>query len=200
MTNPKKKRFFARGKRSLVYTAFLSNKKVAIKVARKDIPVKRHISNEAKFLKILNKKKIGPKLLHSNKDSIIYEFVEGEKILDWIRKANKKDIKKTLKKIFEKCYIMDSLKIEKKEMHHPLKHILIKKNNVKMIDFERCRKTKKPKNVSQFCQFLISKKVSDILIKKGFKKIKKTTLIPLVKNYKKKFDKESFKNIINLLE
>ncbi len=200
MINIKKKKFLAKGKRSLVYTAFLGNKKVGIKVARKDISIKKHIENEAKFLKILNKKKIGPKLLHSKKDSIIYEFVEGERILDWMEKANKKNIKKIIKDIFEKCYILDSLKIEKKEMHHPIKHILIKKNNVKMIDFERCRKTNKPKNITQFCQFLISKKVSSILIKKGFKKIKKTTLIPIVKDYKKKFDKKNLKKIINLIK
>ncbi|MAG50830.1 hypothetical protein CL621_04300 [archaeon] len=200
MISIKKKKFLAKGKRSNVYTAFLGNKKVGIKVARKDISVKEHIANEAKFLKILNKKKIGPKLLHSKKDSIIYKFIEGERILDWMEKANKKNIKRILKDIFEKCYILDSLQIEKKEMHHPIKHILIEKNNAKMIDFERCRKTEKPKNTTQFCQFLISKKVSDILTKKGFKKIKKSTLISLVKDYKKDFNKKNIKKIINLLK
>jgi len=50
--------------------------------------------------------------------------------------------------------------VNKFEMHHPTKHILIKagkpsRKTVVMIDFERCRWTEKPKNVTQFVQFLL---------------------------------------------
>ena len=40
-------------------------------------------------------------------------------------------------------------------MHHPLKHIIIDKLGIPvMIDFERCHKTDKPKNVTQFVEFV----------------------------------------------
>ena len=43
-------------------------------------------------------------------------------------------------------------------MSHPIKHIIIdKKNKPILIDFDRTRYTIKPANVTQFCDFLISK-------------------------------------------
>ena len=81
---------------------------------------------------------------------------------------NKNNIKKILEKIFDQCFIMDKLGINKFEMHHPYKHILINKDKVTFLDFERCRFTEDPKNVSQLCDFIISKEIIDILAKKGF--------------------------------
>jgi len=48
-------------------------------------------------------------------------------------------------------FIMDKLKINKEEMSHPQKHIIIdKNNNLTLIDFERAHYTIKPSNVTQF--------------------------------------------------
>jgi len=189
--------FFAKGHRALVYTGFYKDRKVAVKVERKDSKAEKRINNEIKWLKILNKRGIGPKLLKYDKDYLIYEFVEGEKFLDWLKKADKKSIKKILNEIFKQIRILDKLKVNKKELHNPVKHILIDKKAV-MIDFERCYKAEKPKNVTQFCQFLISGKVLDILKEKGFK-IDKKRLIENLKKYKNKQNEKNFQNVISSL-
>jgi len=56
-------------------------------------------------------------------------------------------------------------------MHHPWKHIIIGKKVV-LIDFERMHVTKDPKNVSQFCQFVTSKKMTGFLSDKELRLIK----------------------------
>ena len=56
-----------------------------------------------------------------------------------------------------------------------------------MIDFERCYETDKPKNVSQFCSFLV----------KYFKYDKE--LLKLAKKYKDSYKEVDFKKIINFL-
>ena len=62
---------------------------------------------------------------------------------------------KILKAIMEQCKIMDNLRINKKEMHKPLKNIIItKKEKPVLLDFERCCFTNRPKNANQFKQFL----------------------------------------------
>jgi len=61
--------------------------------------------------------------------------------------------KEQTKEILRQCFILDKLKLNKMEMHHPLKHIIINKK-INLIDFERTYKTEKPKNVTQFLQFL----------------------------------------------
>jgi len=62
-----------------------------------------------------------------------------------------------LKNVFEQCYKMDKLGLNKEEMHHPVKHIVVQKNGKPvLLDFERCKSRKRQHNVTQFCQFVIS--------------------------------------------
>jgi predicted Ser/Thr protein kinase len=79
-------------------------------------------------------------------------------------------------------------------MNHPTKHILIKKGEasrktVVMIDFERCKQTENPKNVTQFCQYIL----------KYQKKINKKKLMRLLQEYKKDYSSLSFRRLLNLL-
>ena len=78
-------KFLAKGKRSKVYIGFLKNKKVAVKVSKR-------AEIEEKWLRLLNKKKMGPKLIKVEKDKLIYEFVEGKRIGDCLKDKNIKII------------------------------------------------------------------------------------------------------------
>ncbi|MBW3023345.1 methyltransferase [Candidatus Woesearchaeota archaeon] len=183
---------FTRGQRGVIYTGIYRNKKVAIKTQRPDVKVET-IENEAKCLKILNKNKIGPKVVLSGKDYFVYEFVEGEFIEDFVEKTKtKKVITEILKEVMMQCRTLDKLEYNKEEMHHPYKHIIIGKDKKPvLVDFERCRKTKDPKNVSQFCQYLISGKMKHLLEEKGII-IDKKKIIELAKKYKKDFSEKNF--------
>ncbi len=172
---------FDKGRRGVIYIGIYKNKKVAIKIKREDSKAKGRIKNEAKFLKILNKYKIGPRLIFGNKDYIMYEFVKGKFILEFLKE--KKNIKKIILDILEQCYIMDKIKINKLEMHHPIKHIIIDKKPV-LIDFERAYYTKRPKNLTQFFQFLMTRK--DIFGDFNPK------IVEILKEYKKKPTKTAF--------
>ena len=66
---------FDRGKRSIVYTGLYKNQKVAIKVQKSGIQAKDRIKNEARYLKLLNKHGMGPVLLKSKDNTMIYKFV-----------------------------------------------------------------------------------------------------------------------------
>lgn len=158
-------KYFAKGNRGMVYTGIYKNKKVAIKTELLESEAIYRIQNEANFLKLLNKRGIGQKLLFTGKSFIVSEFVQGKRIKDFLESANKKQITKVLKEIFRQCLILDELKINKEEMHRPLKHILIGKKAV-MIDFERCHFTEDPKNSRQFLQFLINH--LPLFLEKGF--------------------------------
>ena len=181
--------FFSKGKRGVVYTGTYKNKKVAIKVKRSTSDAKGAIENEYFWLKRLNLYKIGPKVVFFKNKALVYEFVEGKYILDFLKKASKKDRSKILKEVFRQLRIMDRLKVNKKEMHKPLKHIIIGKKVV-LLDFERCYKSNKPKNVTQFCQFLLRRKLI---------KVKENDFIELLRAYKKNLDNKSFNKISRLI-
>jgi len=171
--------------------------KVGIKVKRKESTALQRMENEAKWLKVLNKKGIGPHFLFSGEGYLVYEFVEGKFILDWIKNENKKEILKVLVNVLEQCYILDQLGVNKEEMHHPLKHVVVDKFNVPvLLDFERCNRSEKVKNVTQFVEFI--SRMRDELEGKNIK-INKIELRENAKEYKREISKESFKEIIRCL-
>tara|TARA_Y100000310_G_C20465028_1_gene707190 strand:- start:23 stop:565 length:543 start_codon:yes stop_codon:yes gene_type:complete len=143
-------KFLAKGKRSMVYR----EDDFVVKVEREDSQAVNRIQNEAFWLKEFNKKGIGPKFLKLEGNKVFMEYIEGEKILDYAEKAPKKNLKKVLVDLLRQCRTMDKMKVNKLEMNHPLKHVLVRDNKVVLIDFERCKRTEKPKNVTQVCQFL----------------------------------------------
>lgn len=170
--------FLAKGKRSRVFVGKFKCKKVAVKVSNRAII-------ESRWLKLLNKYKIGPKLIKVKEDKLIYEFVEGKRIGDCLKDKN---IKKLIKKILKQCRVLDKLKINKKELVNPYKHILINKDKVVMIDFERCHKIKKGKNVTQFCEYLMRTKM-----------IVRNKITPLLKKYKEEQTDKNFMKILKVI-
>ncbi|MBS1266859.1 MAG: Release factor glutamine methyltransferase [Candidatus Woesearchaeota archaeon] len=180
----KKLELFAKGKRGLVYKGEYNNKKVAIKIKAPESKAINTISHEANMLKKVNKLGIGPQLLKSEKDYLIMEFVKGEMILDFFKKAEKNQILEIINQTLQQLYKLDKVKINKQEMHHPVKHIIVQNNTPVLIDFERARYTQKPHNVTQFCQFLSSKKIVNLLEKKQIK-INPAKLREFSKNYSK---------------
>ena len=159
--------YFSEGKRGKIFLDTYKGKKVAIKKEKRNLG---RIKNEAMWLRKLNKYCIGPKLIKSKGDEIIYEFFEGEFFIDFYRRKGKKASKNYIKEILKQCRIMDKLGVSKFEMHKPVKHILVKGKKAIMIDFERCVQTNNPKNVTQFCEFLMrirfikrSKKLTSLL-------------------------------------
>ncbi len=195
MLNVTDAKLFSRGKRGIIIKAMYKGKDVAVKSKRDDSKALGNIEREAMFLKILNKHDIGPRLIMSN-DFLMYEFVNGIFIDEFLKKSKKKDIIAVLNKIFLQLNTMDKLGINKFEMIRPYKHILIEKNNPVMIDFERCRYTDDSKNVSQFLEFLVRSEINETLKSKEIN-IKRAETIMLSKEYKKEKD---LKPIFNLLK
>lgn len=177
-------KYLTKGKRGKIYV----ENDIAIK---KSAP--ERINNESSWICILNKCDIGPKLIDVKKNYFKYKFVKGDFILDYFRLNKSKPI---IIDVLKQCRIMDKIGVNKLEMHNPYKHIIIENRKPVMIDFERAYKTEKPKNVTQFCQFLMSKKVQDV----SKLKIVRKQFIELLKKYKHEPADSNFKNIINYIK
>jgi len=195
ITNVKK---LAKGHRGVIFTGLLNNRRITIKKQREDIEAKGTVENEARWLKVLNRKKIGPRLLFYEKDYFIYNYVKGEFIIPYLKDSTKPEIKKVLGKVFEQCFVLDKLKINKEEMHNPHKHIIIRKNNPVLIDFERTHSTPSPKNVTQFCQFISSQKILKILKDKGFS-YNRQKISAAARKYKKSMNQDNLKEILKVV-
>ncbi len=188
--------YLAKGHRGLVYSGTLNQDyetelpsvqpklvNVAIKVENSTSKASSRIENEAKWLRIMNDKGIGPKLYLSGTNYVVMELIEGKRIMEWIKSKNKEEIIIVLEKILIQGLIMDKLGVSKQEMHHPHKHIIItSKDEPIMIDFERCKETLAPTNVTQLVEWLCRSK--EELAQKGIK-VKVERLRTAAAGYKK---------------
>ena len=197
-----------KGHRGIVEIKTLKIKGKEVKVAIKRSLTQHYDANgEAKFLKILNKRGIGPKLLKldDKKKSIMMEFIDGQRILEYFDddKTTKKDVIEVMTKVLDQLLIMDGLGINKLEMTNPYKHIIIyisdKGINPVMIDFERCIYTEKPKNITQFIQFLCSGNLRHILKKKNIE-IDTDKLFDIAKGYKKDMKDKYIREILRCIK
>ena len=145
-------RILAKGKHGIVHDCKFGSKNCVIKKENEKSDSNSTILKEVTFLKKLNEYDIGPKLYYFDDTSVVMEKLNGEIIqnLDMMENKNKHIVMSVLKQ----CFVMDKLGINKFEMTNPYKHIYIYGKKVTMIDFERCIYTTKPKNVTQFCEYL----------------------------------------------
>lgn len=151
-------KFLAHGKRGDVFLTTHQGKKAVIKQARATSTALSTLENEAFWLQRVNQHHIGPTFYFLKEGQLCMEYVEGIPIGEYL--DHHPFSTALAKEILDQCRVLDTLQVNKFEMHHPVKHILIKhgkpsRKTVVMIDFERCRATEKPKNVTQFCQFLL---------------------------------------------
>ncbi len=170
-----------KGKHSTVY---VENGK-AIKVFKPQF--KYNFWKEVRYLTVLQSQKFVPKLFSFNPSelSIEMEFVDGVFIRDFIKESDSEEIRTILERCLDICYRLDRMRIQKEEMNHPWKHIIVG-DRVVFIDFERAYDTPNPSNVTQFVTFLRS--IADLA---------EINIPPvdLLKEYKKYY---SFRNYIAL--
>ncbi len=195
-------RYFTRGHRGILFQGKLDGDMVVIKTSLRESEAIDRMANERRYLSILNRHSIGPKLLAGDEEYIMYEFVQGITISEYIENLSsekKADMDDILRKLFDQCRQMDCLLINKEEMHHPVKHIIITPQlKPVMIDFERANHTIKPKNLTQFIQFLTSRNLREILTKSGYS-FSKEELIRAAARYKHDMSDDNFKGIISLV-
>ncbi|OVE74875.1 hypothetical protein BVX95_00970, partial [archaeon D22] len=120
----KKISFFSRGKRGYIFTGVFNDKKVGIKVHNPHSEADS-IHNEIFIMKKVNKFGVGPKFLFSLKNVVVYEFFEGEKVEDWTYSNAKEDITNMLVECLRQLRTLDINNIDKKEMSHPHKHVIV---------------------------------------------------------------------------
>jgi release factor glutamine methyltransferase len=190
-------KLFAKGHRGMLYKGKYKKIAVAVKAERKDTAAVGRVENEINWLKKLNKYNIGPELLFYGNDYFCYEFVKGKFIIDFISSNSREKITGVIKNLLQQCRTLDRLKVDKEEMHHPWKHIVIGEKIV-LLDFERCHYSEKPKNVTQFCQFLKSKNML-LLLKKKRIQIDEEGILAAAKRYKSSYSEKDFNAIAKVL-
>lgn len=200
------KSFLAKGKRGIVYTAVLNGKTFLLKSKSCGSHAGGTVSNEAKFNVKLNSIGVGPKFFFydTEKDFLVREFVDGVPIVKWAEATlrmdgGKEKVLGIILDVLGQCRKMDLAGVNKFELTNPYKDILVDKHGrLFIIDFERCRFSDKPKNVTQFCQFLYKGKMGGLLSRSNVSV--KEKILGLANDYKKSYGNKEFNKIISYVK
>ena len=187
----------------VVVLAKRNNKEVALKIRRTDSQ-RKDMKSEAELLKLVNSVNVGPKIIDASKNFVVMEYLDGQKISQWIENlkgvGSSKKLKSTIRKILEDCYRLDQIQFDHGELSNISKHVIIGKSKISLIDFESSSTKRRPSNVTSITQAIfigsgIAKKVQRI-----YKNPTKERIIQALKNYKQEKNFESFEELLKILK
>jgi len=140
--------YLTHGKHGVLWTGSLNNEKVVVKAQQGFAEPSVQVIKEATMLQAANKVGIGPLYIRHDDVHVVMKFVEG---------THFHTVTPTLcmlQELLRQCYELDKIGITKEELRRPRSNILVG-GQVVMIDFERSHYDPKPRNVTQFCGFLL---------------------------------------------
>lgn len=179
------------------------NKKIAIKIRRIDSQ-RNEMKSEARLLKLVNTVNVGPQFYDVSRNFLIMEYVEGDKIGDWIQSlkgvGSSKELKSTVRSILEDCYRLDQIGFDHGELSSISKHVIIGKSKPTLIDFESSSVNRRASNVTSVTQAIfigsgIAKKVQKI-----YKIPSKQKIIDVLRIYKQEQTLENFESLLKILK
>jgi len=178
-------------------------KDVAIKIRRLDSQ-RNEMKNEAKLLKIVNSVNVGPKLFDVSKNVIVMEFLDGEKIGNWIKnlsgKGSVEKLKSTIRSVLEDCYRLDQIGFDHGELSSITKHVIVGKSKSTLIDFESSSVKRRVSNVTSVTQAIFIGSGIEKKVRKIYKIPPKEKIIMVLRNYKQEQSRQNFEEILSALK
>lgn len=175
--------------------------KVALKIRRIDSS-RSEMDSEARLLRLANEVGVGPRLIDNSKNFMIMEYLEGRKIIDWIRelkgKGSAAKLRSAVKKVLEDCYNLDKICLDHGELSHIHKHVIIGRS-IFIIDFESASVNRRVSNVTSATQSIFIGSGMSKLVKKIIKEPSKGKLITCLRKYKKEQSRKNFEYILKVL-
>ena len=176
-------------------------KEVALKIRRIDSS-RSEMDSEARLLRLANEVGVGPKLVESSVNFIIMEYLEGKKIIDWIRelkgRGSAAKLKSVIKKILEDCYNLDKIRLDHGELSRIHKHVIVGES-ICIIDFESASVNRRTSNVTSATQSIFIGSGIAKLIKKIIKQPQKKKLIASLRKYKNDQSRKNFDRVLRVL-
>ncbi len=191
-----------KGYAGIVILAKRGTKQVALKIRRTDSP-RKTMEQETILLQAANKVGVGPILLHSSKNFIVMEYLDGKKIFDWVidlkGKGSASKLKSVIKKVLSDCYRLDTAGLDHGELSNITKHVIVGKS-IKMIDFESSSLERRVSNVTSATQAIFIGSGLAKIVQKIYKVPPRPKIINVLREYKKHRTQQSFDNVLKILK
>lgn len=174
---------------------------VALKIRRIDSS-RNEMRSEARLLSAANKVNVGPRVIDSSKNFILMEYLEGKKIIDWVKELKGRGraarLRSVVRKVLEDCYNLDRINLDHGELSYMHKHVIISKTP-RIIDFESASLNRRPSNVTSATQSIFIGSALSCIVRKMIKIPSKKRMIESLKRYKHDQSRENFDAVLRVL-
>jgi putative serine/threonine protein kinase len=128
----------------------------ALKIRRMDAD-RESLLEEAENLKIANQVSVGPTLKAKSENFLLMELIEGPYLVDWVANKGPSDaplLRRTIRRLLEKARALDSVGLDHGELSRAHRHVIISRNQPRIIDFESASTQRRAANVTSISQFI----------------------------------------------
>ncbi len=183
----------------VVVLARRGGRTVALKMRRADSQ-RASMSGEARLLGLANRAGVGPKLIAASRNFLAMEYLDGEKIGKWAEGvgASAVGVKVRIRKVLEDCYRLDAAGIDHGELSSISKHVIMGKKTT-MVDFESASTGRRAANVTAATQGMFIGSGISRGIGRAYRLPRRERIISVLREYKRKQDRESFDGVLRAL-
>jgi len=174
---------------------------VLVKALRVDSP-RTSLLKEARILQLTNRRGVGPKLYFYTRSFLVEEYVEGEPLHEWVKKADTGTLRRTLRSVIDQLHALDAIGVSHGELSRPGDHILVTKHgDPVLIDFESASLERSKSILTQFMNALLfADKLRLLRVKLGLEDAEKESIISVLRAYKKERSNKYVAKIFDLLD
>ena len=192
-------RVLGKGCVGIVVLAMQNGKQIALKIRRADAD-REKMQAEASMLKAANSVFVGPQFLGVSDNFLLMELIDGKPLPIWLEeKRERNQVKSILLDLLQQCRRLDRIGLDHGELSHAPKHLIVRKNQGVIIDFESASLNRRPANVTSICQFLfISRFLGLIVQEKIRRKLNLNALLSGLAAYKKQRTDGNFNEVLKL--
>ena len=190
-----------KGHSSIVVMVRKDGLDLALKIRRIDSN-KPDFYEEVRYMKLANSINVGPKLYNYSSNFILMEYIRGISIGKFLRinQLDKNKVGRIIYQILLQGFQLDSINLIHLQLSNADKHIIIKEKKTFILDWGKATISSSRSNVSQLISFFFtSKKPWTNMLLKIFEIKDIKGVLNAVRRYKKKRDKSTFTQLINVL-
>jgi len=191
-----------RGHVGIVVVASTKTGPAALKIRRLDAD-RKGMQHEAEMLTKANSVGIGPRLIATERDFLLMEFINGSLLPDWAAnikgRGTRNRIRSVLSDILEQCYRLDHAGLDHGELSRAPKHIIIDTlEKPRIVDFETASIMRRTSNVTSISQYLFMMSQLARILRRKLGDINQEVLVAALRRYKHDPARQSFEAILKV--
>ena len=189
-----------RGHVGIVVVATTKTGQAALKIRRLDAD-RKEMQHEAEMLAKANSVGIGPRLIATERDFLLMEFIDGTLLPDWTAnlkgRGTRKKIRTVLRDILEQCYQLDHAGLDHGELSRAPKHIIIDTvDKPHIVDFETASTARRTSNVTSISQYLFMKSQLARILRLKLGDLNREVLVAALRSYKHEPNRRNFEALL----